>query len=652
MQWIQFPRLRRAMRVVSAMAAVVAVVGCADSPKPTPVKPMVVRDVPQLLRGTVGTEVSIRGIEPTVVSGIGLVVGLNGTGGDVLPENVAATMEREMGLKGIGRSTSPTGTALAGKTPHQVLQDKNVAVVIVQAAVPPGAPANATFDVFVRALNASSLEGGTLWSTDLRVGDPAAFGSTQARQLATARGPIFINPFSQRGKETEGVTATLGRILDGGQITAPLPIVMMMDNASHARVRAIAAAINSRFPIGPGDPMDIAQGRSDSQIDVRVPRRYRNKPAEFLELVKHLQIDNSFPEETARRLVEGVKAEPSLAEDVSWCLEAIGQKSLPFARDLYDYPELEPRLAALKAGALLNDALAAAPLREIARNGSGGVRTRAIAFLGELDGGPTVDLALRELAADSSLTVRTAAYEALAKRAVRDQLAKYKAWIEDNPDRQRVSPTRLEELAKQSLPGRNIQGIRRIPADDKFFIDVVPFGEPLIYVTQQGAPRVVLFGEDQSIRQSALVSMWDDRFMLDVQDSPDGRPTARVMYRAPGRDSAAVSLAPATLPEFLLFLSRKTTPEDPRPGLSMSYSDVVGVLNAMASAGAVRASFATEQDRLQGQVLAAAGSRSQVDRPETADEEPVVVSRTPTVFPTQKPTQGPKIVPITPAKPE
>lgn len=651
MQWTLLPRWRRAVWLVSAAAGLVAM-GCADSPKETPVRPLVVRDVSPLLRGTIGAEVSIRGIEPTVVSGIGLVVGLNGTGGDVLPENVAATMEREMGLKGIGRATSPAGTALEGKTPHDVLMDKNVAVVIVQAAIPPGAPAYSTFDVFVRALNASSLEGGTLWSTDLRIGDPTAFGGVQARQLATARGPIFINPFAQRGKETEGVTATLGRILDGGQMTSPLPIVMMMDNPSHARVRAIAAAINSRFPIGPGDPMAVALGRSDSQIDVRVPRRYRDTPDEFLELVKHLQIDNSFPEETARRLVEGVKAEPAMASDVSWCLEAIGQKCLPFARELYEYPELEPRMAGLKAGARLNDALAAAPLREVAQKASGGVRTRSIAFLGELDGGPTVDLTLRELAGDSSLTVRTAAYEALAKRAVRDQVARYKAWIESNPDRQKISPTRLEELAKQALPGRNIQGIRRIPAEDKFFIDVVPYGEPLIYVTQQGAPRVVLFGQDQELRRTALVSMWDDRFMLDAHDSPDGKPSVRVMYRAPGQESAAAMAAPTTLPEFLLFLARRPTPEDPRPGLNMSYSDVVGVLNAMCSGGATRAAFATEQDRLQGQILAASGSRSQVDRPETADEEPVVVSRTPTVFPAEKPPEGPKIVPITPAKPQ
>lgn len=652
MQVIQSPRFTRALWLVS-MALATALPGCGDTPKPIPVRPVVVRDVSPLLRGTIGAEVSIRGVEPIVVSGLGLVVGLNGTGGDVLPENVAATMEREMGLHGIGRATSPAGTALAGKTPHEVLQDKNVAVVIVQAAVPPGAPVNSTFDVVVRALNASSLEGGTLWSTDLRVGDPTVFGGPQLRQLGVARGPIFINPFAQRGKETEGVTANFGRILDGGVMTSPLPIVMIMDNPSHARVRAIASAINSRFPIGPGDATETAIGRSDTQIDLRVPRRYREHAGEFLDLVTHLQVDNSAPDENARRLVEGVKAEPALAGDVSWCLEAIGQKALPFIRQLYDYPELEPRIAALKAGARLNDALAAAPLRDIAKNGAGGVQIRAISFLGDLDGGPTVDLALRELAGEPSLTIRTAAYEALAKRAVRDQLTRYKAWVEENPDRRPVSPTRLEELAKLEIPGDNVQGIRRVRAGDKFFIDIVPFGPPLIYVTQQGAPRVVLFGEDQTLRSSALVTMWDDRFMLDAQPDAQGKPSARVKYAQAGQGNPTVQAAPTRLPDFLLFLARKTTPEDPRPGLDMTYSDVVGVLNALAGGGGVRAAFATEQDRLQGQLLAATNSRSQVDRPETPDEAPVVVTRAPTVLePKDKPADGPRIVPITPPKGE
>src|SRR5690606_8363589 len=117
------------------------------------------------LRGTIGAECSVNGIQPTLVSGLGFVVGLNGTGGLALDAAVAATMERELGLRGISRGGNGTsGTAIDGLSPRELLRDPNTAVVTVFAAIPPGAPKGATFDVYVRALNATSLEGGTLWT--------------------------------------------------------------------------------------------------------------------------------------------------------------------------------------------------------------------------------------------------------------------------------------------------------------------------------------------------------------------------------------------------------------------------------------------------------------------------------------------------------
>ena len=55
--------------------------GC-ESPPPEAreVQPAIVRDVPAIFRGTIGAEATLNGIEPVLVSGYGLVVGLNGTG--------------------------------------------------------------------------------------------------------------------------------------------------------------------------------------------------------------------------------------------------------------------------------------------------------------------------------------------------------------------------------------------------------------------------------------------------------------------------------------------------------------------------------------------------------------------------------------------
>ena len=113
----------------------------------------------------------------------------------------AATLERQMGLMGVGETGAWEGTPLEGVSPRQLLSDPNTAAVVVTAAIPPGAPEGREFDVFVRALNASSLEGGRLWTTELRIGPPRTFGETTRRLIGEAKGDIFINPFATQGAE-------------------------------------------------------------------------------------------------------------------------------------------------------------------------------------------------------------------------------------------------------------------------------------------------------------------------------------------------------------------------------------------------------------------------------------------------------------------
>ncbi|GJQ29844.1 MAG: hypothetical protein HBSAPP03_17280 [Phycisphaerae bacterium] len=638
------------------MCAVVGVLwGCGgggEKPRPVAVRPIVTRDVHPLFRGTIGAESELRGVQPVLVSGLGLVVGLNGTGGDILPEGVAATMEREMGLMGVGTKDAFRGTALEGKSPREVLRDRNTAVVVVQAAIPPGMPANATFDLVVRALNATSLEGGTLWTTQLRLGGASVFGGVQARVLGKARGPIFINPFAERGREQEGVTRTAGRVLDGGWVTDPFDIELVLDSNSHARARAVVSAINGRFPQGPGDPVQTARGRtvneSGGSIALHIPRRYRTQPGEFLELVSHLSIDPSFPEQQAKRLVEGVKAEPALAEDASWCLEAIGARALPMIRELYEYPELAPRMAGLKAGARLNDALAAGPLKEIARTGQGTVRTKAVELLGQLDGGPTVDLALQELLSEP-LTVRVAAYEALAARVTRMQVRRLQQSLGAAGDAVRVSPTRLEVMAQERWPRRNFQGLERRQVGGKFFLDLVPFGEPLVYVTQQGQPRIVLFGADQSLKRPAVVSAWDDRLTILTEE---GTTAVRVRHVPTTGGAAVERVVQADLVALIEYMAKDASPEDTSAGLGLSYSDVVGALSALVKGGMTSASLSTEQDKLRGMIASAAASQDAVERPEKPGDEPIVLQTAPGRVPTEDAaTPRPKIVPIVPVNP-
>lgn len=621
--------------VLAAGAAVLAgaLGGCnrnkrnEPAPRPRQAERIVVREVPSALRGTVGAEASLQGVESTLVSGIGFVVGLNGTGGLTMPEQFAAHLEREMGLKGITASNDASGSALAGRSPRQLLQDPNTAAVIVQAAVPPGANEGDSFDVYVRAINATSLEGGTLWTTTLRVGPPSAFGDRQAIEMGDAKGPIFLNPFASPGGN-DGVQRTVGRVLDGGVVTEPTVINVVLDNPSHQRARQIASAINASFPRGPGDADQIARGRDDQLVQVRIPFRYRERREDFIELIRHMPIDQSFPEAHARRFAQSLRTDPYLSKNMSFGLEAVGERSKPFLVDLYDSGELGPRLAALRAGASLDDPRAVRSLRDIALNGPESLRADAISLMASIDGGPIIDEALRTLLSSDQLAVRIEAYEGLMKRAV--SLRKRRlALAQQQSQRMRevvpsASPTQLDMLARAFIPGGGLQGVSRELVEGKFFLDRVPFGDPLIYITQQGEPRIVLFGSAAALRTPMLVSAWEGR-MLMAADAP-GDPV-RLYYRdSVIRRTTTMDSVPTELGALIRFMAKEPTPNDPRPGLGLSYAEIVGLLFQIQQARATEAAFATEADRLLLRLLQTVQEEDIEIRPEAPGGEVTLVS--------------------------
>ena len=616
------PRTFRPL-VVSVAACFIALIGASCESKPkAKVKPAdlaAIRDVPQPLRGTVGAEAAFRGIEPVLVSGFGVVVGLNGTGGGELPIPIQSTMERQVSLGGIGKGGSVALTDLGPMTPSEFLRSPDVAVVIVEARVPPGAPEGARFDLSVRSLPGSSvtsLEGGTLWTTELRIGPATVFGGMKSHLLGEGKGPIAINPFSEPSVGSSGeltITRTRGRVLNGGVVTNPLLIEMVLDNDSPSRARAVVQAINSKFPREPGDDGQIARGRgaggeskSYQSIAIRVPQSYKDRPYEFLQLVRYMRIDQSFLQEYARQDVEGMKANPGMADDYRWLLQSIGKPALPFMVPVYDFPEYGPRMAALTAGARLGDARTVGPLIDLSKTGAGSLQTDAIKLLGDMPRNPSINMALREMLGTPDLDIRVAAYDALIKR--------------DDPSIVRIPV-----------------GRERGSGIPKFMLDLVPIppgSEPMIYVTQQGEPRIVLFGGvDQSgarprpgavsgeiqLTKPFLVTAWGERFMI-AADTPGG--PVRVRYIDPRTDyPLATAKAPEGLAELVEFMAHKTTPEEPKPGLNFTYSEVAGALYEMSRQNALNAAFATEGDKLRAEIFEASQATLLADRPETSTEQ-------------------------------
>ncbi len=572
--------------ILLALAPLLA--ACDSGPPPrakAESRPIVERDVPQVLRGTIGAESTIRGADPVLVTGYGVVVGLAGTGSGDAPVAVRAALEREMGLRGVGQESMGMGSV----TPRQMLDDPNNCIVLVSALIAPGSPKGAKFDVFVGTLPgspATSLEGGRLWTTDLRLGISSP-GGPQPRMIARAAGPLFINPFADPGASEDSVSRTTARVLRGGEVINPLELLLQLDNPSHSRARAVTAAINTRFPQGPGDRNPIARGKNEENVAITVPERYKQRPEEFLELLRYTRIDQSLPQEFAVRYTRALQEEPWLASELSWCLQALGPAAIPQLRTVYESGDNTARLAALRAGARLGDALVTPHLKDIARTGASKQRVSAIELLGEMGPDPQVNLALHELLDDDESLVRITAYESLVKRA------------DPRLDRRRIG--------------------------DKFTLDVVPSGKPLIYVSQQGAPRIAVFGSNLQVNRPTFVSAWSDRFMLSADSSTDD---LRVLYRSHRSGQQTIVQADSRLGRFIEFLAHEPTPESPAPGLAMTYSEVVAALYQLTDRSkAIPAGFLAEQDKLVAHLLASAQTEVVPPRPELVGDEPEAVAQ-------------------------
>lgn len=568
--------------VVLAMAIVpivVALAGCTSTPdRPQKAVDVTIsRDVPQILRDTIGAQATLSGMEPVLCSGYGLVVGLNNTGSTEVPLNVRAVMEQEMLRLGVGRGDGP----LADITPAQLIRDKNTAVVLVQAVIPPAAPDGERFDVKVSALPGTavtSLEGGRLYTTNLYQGIYVP-GGPATDPIATARGEVFINPFLDPADSGGGtVDKTVGRILGGGVVATRFSPILVLDNASHSRARAIAAAINERFPQRSSQDV-VGRGKNDEAIEIFVPPDWKDRTAEFFKIIEHLRVDRTFPEEWARRYAEALKDNPDLADELKWCLVAVGDVSKPFVRSLYAHPERVPRMAALEAGARLGDPLTRPHLEEIALDGPPALRSDAIQLLGRLPSDPRINTFLRDLLGSPDLDVRVAAYEALDTR--------YDLRID------------------------------RIQMKDKFRVDIVESSEPMVYVTQQGTPKIVLFG-DLEVTRPTFVSGWDGRLLISSEGPTD---KVRTFFRDYRTTQSEVHELGPSVEELIEYFAHETTPERPAPGLDFSYSETVGALYEVVQGGGIDAIFVPEIDRLALELLRSTESGEIIFRPELSEDE-------------------------------
>jgi hypothetical protein len=265
-------------------------------------------------------------------------------------------------------------------------------------------------------------------------------------------------------------------------------------------------------------------------------------------------------------------------------------------------------------------------------------------------GGASVDLFLREQAGSPDLVIRSAAYDSLAHRAESMQISGRSASTAADQRANRPTQRQLRDEARWFLSGGSLQGIARRPvmgqmgAEPVMVLDWAPFGSPLLYVTMHSQPKIILFGEHVRMRAPLTMSAWNDRLMI---RSNEGGTEFGVYFRHPQTGVATVWKFSGDVAELISFMARQPIDGEDRPGLSLSYSEIVGALAAIHQAGGLDADFTTERDRLAGQILAATRATRVDQRPETPGDVPE-----PDLVPGQVP-EGfkPQVVPLTPTDP-
>ncbi|HVK11452.1 MAG TPA: flagellar basal body P-ring protein FlgI [Gemmataceae bacterium] len=311
-----------------------------------------------------------------VVSGAGLVVGLNGTGGTCPPCDArTAVVER------LKRDKVDDIAA--------VLDSPNSAVVVVTAVVKPGVRRDELIDVEVTLPQGSkvkSLRGGVLLPTPLltfasqgEVRDylkNSEFGSVsegnrllRGHEVVVAKGPLQAGLTGvEDGSPDSDKPLKEAFVWKGGKLVEGRAMYLLL-NPDQQRFRIaeqIALRINETFHAGDTPGSKFALARYKDQVAVAVPPRYRLNRPHFMRVVRAIPL--AAPGEKSEyvgHLEEQLQA-PETALSAAVGLEAVGAAGVPALKGALksEYPLV--RFAAAEALAYLGQPTGAEVLAKIA----------------------------------------------------------------------------------------------------------------------------------------------------------------------------------------------------------------------------------------------------------------------------------------------
>ena len=228
---------------------------------------------------------SMEGFRINRISGLGLVVGLNNTGGKspLTGEFVANYLDR------LGNRIDPVLRAQLQRGAS--FPTGNISLVHVTARLPVFTRPGEEIDVVVAAFDdAKSLQGGTLIDTDLVGIDNKIY--------ARAAGSVSVGGFSFGGDaaSVQKNHPTKGRIVNGAlveevvkfRLPDPKTFHLYLNHDNYQTAARVASAVNSEFP-GAAFPVDAGTVR------IIIPQPFRKDPVPFIAWIQSLRVEPEIP---------------------------------------------------------------------------------------------------------------------------------------------------------------------------------------------------------------------------------------------------------------------------------------------------------------------------------------------------------------------
>lgn len=445
--------------------------------------------------------VSVTGNNMIALRGVGLVLGLDGTGGDPPPSHL-----RKQLLDDMVRRKIPN--------PGQILASRNTALVMVTAYLPAMVREGQRFDVRVMLppnSEATSLKGGRLLETRLSEEQTiAGKGNLKGHEYGIANGAILTALGS--GGSSRDAPAMLRRgSIPGGAVSTTsrdLEIILRNDFRGIKASRQIERVISERLHDynNYGQRIPMAESKTDIMLELKVHPIYRNNFPRYQQMIRSMALRESDVsrglrlEKLARDLLVPEKAAASALQ-----LEAIGRDSIAVLKAALLSDSLEVRFHAAQALAYLRDDSGVSVLKQAALD-EPAFRVYALAALSVVTDAEGI-MALRELLSADELEVRYGAVRAL----------------------------------KENNPGDHSLGTQTF--DNRFILHTIDTsGPPAAHVVRYRSPEVVVFGTQQELRLPAVLNVGNRIRVIGKAGESEVTVTKYIINEDPIRQKCSVNL--------------------------------------------------------------------------------------------------------------